>query len=67
VWRDDAEIGTVTSGTKSPTLGRYVGLAYVGTPHAVPGTPLAVDIRGRRHRGRVVQKPFYRRPTRQKE
>jgi aminomethyltransferase len=65
VWRDDAAIGVVTSGARSPTLGRCVGLAYVGAPHAAPGTPIGVDIRGRRHRGRVVPKPFYRRHTRQ--
>src|SRR5438034_7985546 len=29
VWRDGVAVGTVTSGTRSPTLGTYIGLAYV--------------------------------------
>lgn len=64
VWRDDAQIGTVTSGGKPPTLGRFIALAYVAAPHAAPGMLVEVDIRGRRHRARVVPKPFYRRPVR---
>ena len=61
VWRDGAAVGTVTSGTKSPTLGTYIGLAYVAASAAAPGTPVAVDIRGRRVPARVVARPFYRR------
>ena len=34
-----------------------------GEKHPAVGTPLFVDIRGRRHRARVVPKPFYRRRT----
>jgi glycine cleavage system T protein (aminomethyltransferase) len=61
VWRDDTRVGEVTSGTKSPTLGRYIGLAYVATAAAAPGTSVAVEIRGRRVPARVVDRPFYRR------
>src|SRR5439155_1344266 len=39
VWRDGAAVGTVTSGTRSPTLGTYIGLAYVSADTAAPGTP----------------------------
>jgi aminomethyltransferase len=53
--------GVVTSGTHSPTLGRGIGLGYVEAALALPGTELAVDVRGRRRRARVVEKPFYRR------
>ena len=61
VWHHDARVGSVTSGAKSPTLGTCIGLAYVATDVAAPGTPLAVEIRGRRIPGRVVSRPFYRR------
>src|SRR2546425_141263 len=61
VWRDGAAVGTVTSGTRSPTLGRYIGLAYVTADAAAAGTPVAVEIRGRRVPARVVARPFYRR------
>ena len=61
VWRDGTEVGRVTSGTKSPTLGTFIGLAYVATMSAASGTPLTVDIRGRRVPAVVVDRPFYRR------
>ena len=61
VWRDDGQVGVVTSGTKSPTLGTFIGMAYVDAESARPGTALAVEIRGRRLPARVVDRPFYRR------
>ena len=65
VWRDGVRVGQVTSGTRSPTLGRYIGLAYVAIGAAAPGTPVAVEIRGRRLAARVVDRPFYRRVRRE--
>jgi aminomethyltransferase len=56
--------GEVTSGTHSPMLDVGIGLAYVPTEQAAPGTELVVDVRGRPRRGRVVTKPIY---TRRKE
>ena len=61
VWRDGTRVGRVTSGTKSPTLGTFIGLAYVAIAAAAPGTPVALDIRGRRVPAHVVERPFYRR------
>ena len=55
------EGGEVTSGTHSPMLDRGIGMGYVPTPRAEPGTELTIDVRGRHRRGRVVQKPIYRR------
>jgi aminomethyltransferase len=65
VWRDGTRVGEVTSGTKSPTLGAFIGLAYVTSGVTAPGTPLAVEIRGRRLPARVVDRPFYRRVRRE--
>jgi aminomethyltransferase len=61
VWRDGERIGVVTSGTRSPTLGTSIGLAYLTAGAAAPGTRIAVDIRGRRVPALVVGRPFYRR------
>jgi aminomethyltransferase len=61
VWCGEARIGTVTSGTKSPTLGTFIGMAYVDAGSARPGTAVAVEIRGRRLAAHVVERPFYRR------
>ena len=60
VW--DAEnkvIGQTTSGTFSPTLGQGIGLALIETtPGVAEGDEIAVDVRGRRVRVRVVKPPF---------
>lgn len=54
-------VGQVTSGTKSPTLGRAIALALVDVNFAKVGTPLWVEIRGKSVPAQVVKTPFYRR------
>lgn len=49
-------VGTVTSGVFSPTTGSSLGMAYVRDPHNRPGTPVQVEIRGRRYGATVVPK-----------
>ncbi len=62
IFKRDERIGAVTSGTKSPTLGKAIAMAYVRAEHAAAGNELEVEIRGRRAHARVVPLPFYRRP-----
>ena len=57
----DRTVGTITSGTKSPTLGKAIGLGYVATGLHDVGTHLDVRIRERTARAEVVALPFYRR------
>ncbi len=57
---DRQQIGIVTSGTMSPTLGRAIALAYVPTELAKLGQEVEVEIRGKLHPATVVKKPFYR-------
>lgn len=54
-------IGEVTSGLPSPTLGYPVALAYVDAEHAEIGTELQVDLRGKTEPFTVVALPFYKR------
>lgn len=49
-------IGKVTSGTISPVINTGVGLGYVTTEHAQPGSEIFIDVRGRNLKA-VVQKP----------
>jgi aminomethyltransferase len=56
--------GVVTSGTQTPYLNKAIGLAMVPSELAVVGQELAVDVRGRVTRARVVPEPFYKRPPR---
>ncbi len=51
-------VGTVTSGTMSPTRKHAIGLGYVPPELAAVGTALEVDVRGRRVPVRVAETPF---------
>jgi aminomethyltransferase len=53
--------GEVTSGTHSPMLDVGIGMGYVPTVQAVPGTKLSIDVRGKARTARVVKKPIYER------
>jgi aminomethyltransferase len=53
--------GEVTSGTHSPMLDRGIGMGYVRADSATPGTELAIDVRGKSRRARVVKRPIYKR------
>jgi aminomethyltransferase len=53
-------VGEVTSGTHSPSLGIGIGMGYVRSDFAEPGTELEVDVRGKRRAARVESKPLYR-------
>ena len=54
-------VGGVTSGTHSPTLDTGIGLGYVFSEFASPGSTLAVDLRGRQGMAQVTVLPFYSR------
>jgi aminomethyltransferase len=58
----DEEIGVVTSGTKTPTVGKALGLALVASEHAEVGSKAAVEVRGRSLGCEIVKRPFYKRP-----
>lgn len=51
-------IGTVTSGTLSPTFEEPLGLGYVGPEHATPDTEVAVVIRGTQKRATITSNRF---------
>ncbi|MEZ5025731.1 MAG: glycine cleavage system aminomethyltransferase GcvT [Chitinophagales bacterium] len=52
------EIGHVTSGTQSPTLGYGIGLGYVQIEHAKVDSAIYIDIRGKLIQAKVVKLPF---------
>ena len=55
------KLGEVTSGTTGPTVGKAIGLGYVPTALAQPGTTLTIDCRGKATPAVVHQGPFYKR------
>lgn len=56
-------IGVVTSGVRSPTMGKSVALAHVEKSAAAIGTELQVEIRGKAVNAVTVKRPFYRNPA----
>lgn len=57
----EREVGVVTSGALSPTLGYPIAMAYVDPECNAPGTRLLLDIRGTSAEASVVSLPFYTR------
>lgn len=58
--KDGRSIGKITSGTRSPTLGRSIALGYVAAEEARDENILEVEIRSKKIRAKVVPLPFYR-------
>jgi aminomethyltransferase len=52
--------GVVTSGTLSPCLNQGIGMAYLPTGKATPGTAFEIDVRGKARSAEVREKPLYR-------
>ncbi|HYC95837.1 MAG TPA: glycine cleavage system aminomethyltransferase GcvT [Sphingomicrobium sp.] len=52
------EIGRITSGGHSPSLGRPIAMGYVATALAEPGTTLTLEQRGKLFQAAVTPMPF---------
>ena len=55
------EVGEITSGTLSPTLGKSIAMAFVPAEHSSEGAELRVDLGRQQMAARVVPLPFYKR------
>jgi len=53
-------LGKVTSGTLSPMLGEGIGMGYIPSAYADPGTEILIGIRNKQIPAQVVRPPFYR-------
>ncbi len=63
ILKDGTKIGTITSGTLSPSVDRGIGMGYIAPEYAEPGTTLQVDVRGRERDAEVVPLPFYKKES----
>ena len=61
LFKNGRNVGRVTSGTKSPSLGKAIALGYVSSEEAHIDNLIDVEIRGRRVPSKIVPLPFYRR------
>ena len=53
-------IGEVTSGTQSPSMGIGIGLGYVKSEFAAPGTEIAIQIRNKNIAAKIEKLPLYK-------
>ena len=58
IYDDAVHVGTVTSGGFAPSVNAPVAMGYVQADRALPGTPLEIEVRGKRLPARVVPMPF---------
>jgi aminomethyltransferase len=61
VYLGEKLLGTTTSGTHCPFLGRPVAMALVPVEHSAVGTQVEVEVRGRRISAEITTLPFYKR------
>lgn len=61
LFKNGKSIGLVTSGTKSPSLGKSIALGYVASEEAGIDNLVEVKIRTRKVPAKIVSLPFYRR------
>lgn len=60
IFKDNKEIGFITSGGYSPTLKKTIGLGLVKSELKEVGTELEVEIRNKLLKAEIVSLPFYR-------
>ncbi len=57
--KEGSIIGSVTSGTMSPSLTKGIGLGYVPVEFSKPDTPILIQVRNKALPAKVVKLPFY--------
>ncbi len=57
---DDNEIGLITSGTFGPSVNAPVAMGYVKSKFAKVGTPIKLEVRGKKYGGKISELPFYK-------
>lgn len=60
VDENENEIGIVTSGTQSPSLGKAIGLGYVDIAFKDPDSKIYIQVRNKKIKAKVVKFPFYK-------
>jgi len=55
----EEEVGVATSGTMSPSLEIGIGMGYLQSDLAKPGTEIEIDVRGKRRRAEIRERPLY--------
>ena len=57
---EEEKIGHVTSGTMSPTIGKGIGMGYIDSAYANPGTDIYIAVRKKNLKAQIQKLPFYK-------
>ena len=60
VLKGDENIGTITSGSWSPTKQQAIAFAYINTSHALINNEVEILIRGKKFKGIITKRAFYK-------
>jgi aminomethyltransferase len=58
IFRDNMELGKVTSGTVSPILDKGIGLGYVDSEYSKINTEIDIEIRNKKVSAKIIKPPF---------
>ena len=53
-------IGSITSGTFGPSVNGPIAMGYVKLNFSKPGTKISLEVRGKKHKAKVFELPFYK-------
>ena len=59
IFKNNIEIGVVSSGSFSPTFKKGIGLGFVDFKYKDPGTKIDIFIRNKLYKAKIVKKPIY--------
>ena len=60
VFKGEENIGTITSGSWSPTKQQAIAFAYINTSHALINNEVQILIRGKKFKGVITKRAFYK-------
>ena len=60
VFKGEDNIGTITSGSWSPTKQQAIAFAYINTSHAFLNNEVQILIRGKKFKGFITKRAFYK-------
>ena len=60
VLKGEEDIGTITSGSWSPTKQQAIAFAYINTSHALINNEVQISIRGKKFKGVITKRAFYK-------
>ncbi len=60
IFKDNENIGMITSGSWSPTKQKAIAFAYINTSHAYLNNEVQILIRGKKFKGYITRRAFYK-------